>query len=467
MIRIFLTLLLSVVCGLGAAGTAFVAPVAPFGANTKIATSANQFTNAVINATSGTLIVVPVPLVIPAMTNLWKNGVHYFFYPGAGLTSMNGATDGWFDDTDSARTSIVSGAGSFVMSNNVPFANLISPSSYLGVQCDSIWKANTNHTVGVFNHGAGRLVVHAHKELRSEGYDIYINSLGTLIDPDCYASIFADKWFAAEDAIEISNPIETPGQAFFRGTLFEKLTNTTAATSSEFMLLNGHVVVEADTINLNTNAMLQGGNAADGTYPLIDARIITARSDSKVPITSTVGGLLRIRGARIIGPTAVDPIFAAQQIYLEDCEIVSGASATNSIRGSSGVSVEVVGSLKIDKPVHHFIAVNGPTTGLVYTNSYDAANVFVNIGGNSHQALVATNSFTLIPTNSTGLATGKTIRFDVINNQSTGVVVTVVANCKLQGQGHINSTSFSITNSRHANLFITAVGTNRIVTVSP
>jgi len=473
---IFLLLALSLS---GAMGALSPPVLNPQGAATKIiqSVSAAAFTNMILNSAYGDLIIVPPgTYVIPAMTNMARPGVNWFFYPGAQVISMGGSS--WIADgaTASGTTNSIWGHGEFVISNNVPFCTVDTWSpTKIYIECKSIWHADTNHSSELFTHNVGRLTVRAAEFLRHEGYDIYVYDGLWQDAANFFVDISASEWIAAENALEIPGPIDAPGRAVFTGSTFRKLTNTVAATSSEFMLLSGHVVVRAGTINLATNAIIQGTTdaATDGTRPRIEADTIFALSGSP-SFALTIGGV-HIVGARMIGAPNIDPILLnSRNVTLENCEIINGTGSTNCIRAVSALSATVIGALRVSNSgtngVHDFVAVNGgPIIGQPYTNNYAGTNVFWNSGGHTDQVLDATNAMLLVVTNATTLESGKTGRLVMINNKATNMNVAIsAAGLRLFGVGGqlATSTSFTVTNGRTSIVTYERIGTNNTLIVS-
>lgn len=382
--------------------------------NVFTATTIQQFTNAVKTVASGTLIRIDQPGTYhaDAMPNWGRAGTFYFYFaPGVRLTSSGGSQ--WINDTDAPTTIIICGHGEFIQTNNVEAIYLLQPGSYVEWWGKTLWGNNATNAVAMFDHFAGKIIIRMSDLLRVDGYDIYVNTQGDSFDPDCFVDIRATEWVAPENIFEVTTDFSVSGRCYFEGTLARKLKNNVG--SDEFTAFAKNVHARFDTMNLGTNATIKG------THGVLEAREIYSDAGSLVP---SILGTMRIVGARITGPTAVDPVSSGVSgaLNLIDCEIVSGSSATNSIRAASPVTVNAAG-LRIDKPLHDNISISGTITGPPQTNSYAGPNCFINVAGHPQQVLITTNSVHLVWTNAASIS-GKSGSLFLINNGATNHPIT-------------------------------------------
>lgn len=463
---------LLLMAGLSAFGA--ISPgVPPFSAAFKSVRTVQQFTNAVNGADPNDWIVIePGTYYFPSPTlNLSLPHVGYYAHPGVTIVIGDGtAATGNPFGYSAAATNWFFGYADFIISNRTQLVSMSEPGALLYLECNSIWRKGTNMAVGIFEHDGGSLWVKWWDFCRTDPYDIYVNLFGNAVDANMFVRLEGPRWLWGDSMAEVGH-FTTTGNATFIGEYAEQIPFGHVPSGGTFAgsFFGDGSVLRFDTIILGTNGVLSGITAG-GTIPIFDVRQVKSAAAGRFSMFDPVSGMSgRWLNTTFTGPTGFDPLLflSTDTPVLENCRIISGASATNSIRADGAMGVTVVGSLTLDKPVHNFIAVNGDALGFVHTNSYTGTNVFWNVGGHTRQFLDATNAMLLVVTNSAALLSGKVGQLTIVNNKATNMNVAIsAAGLRVLGGPLATAVSFTVTNGRAASVSYGKLGTNNMLTVS-
>ena len=429
--------------------------------------SASQITQGVVTAAAdvvrwfepGTYI-IPTNLISwmrPGITNRFHfNGATvYYGHSSDGVGAPNTPRGLWWDAVGAA-TLIVTGNGTFISSNvhGTPLS-IINAGSKVEFSCNNLIRVNTNLGAPVIYQSDGDITATVFGDIENYGYDGYWyngTGSGTL-------KLKVGRIYCADTGIEyLASPTNWHTIEVDQ---FEK--RPTPHDTPQAMMLADKVHVTAGTVNLHSNAYI--GSSGFFLPPgVLEASEIFCDTNSNQPLL--ILAALRVKGANMVGSMLTNTIRTSDfgQIF-ENCTVSIGPdiSATNFaiVSGSGGAEfVSIVGDLRIPRGrVQDMVSLNGRVIGSQWTNSYAGPTVFVHLGHHTHQVLDATNSATLVLTNTAGLESGKEVFLTVYNNKATNMPLTHPG----AGYRPMNQVQTVVTNGRSLLLHITRIGTNNHV----
>lgn len=445
--------------------------------------TASEITNAVGVLAGATLKwFTPGDYYTPTNNTSWlKPGVTNNFHFDLGVNFAYGHPSddqgdantprGLFWDSGGAGKLVVSGEGSFTSSNIYgSVLSITQPGTTVEFRALNCVRANTNKFHPVIYHEDGEINGIITKDLENYGYDGYwYNGTG-----GGKLRLKVGRIYCADTGIEY---LETPTEwHYIEVDVYEK--RVTPHNLPNAMTLADRVYVKCGIINLHSNGVITGSGFSLEPS-ILEARHIFCDTNSNQPLFYLAP--IRVVGANLVGSMLTNTIMssdlaapASQGMTLENCTIdIPNMPATNYVinSGSGGAEpISIVGTFKIKKGrIDHLVALNGITTGIVWTNIFLTTNVFWNVGHHTHQFLDATNAMLLVVTNSTALESGKRGRLTIVNNKSTNMNVAISAQgLRLFGiSGQLaTSVSFTVTNGRTSVIEYQRVGTNNILTLA-
>lgn len=355
--------------------------------------SALNLTNISTKAPAGSLIIVgPGAYNIPTnMQSLAGRGVDMYFQPGAivshGYASDLTTTSALFDDAlagTGATTNRIMGYGEFHSSNALGGIVIMQEGdSDFYIECKSAWSHGPTSTI---LHGAGSLDFTAFDFARCDSYDVYE---GSSVAPR--KAIFkASRAYAGDSILEVAAGFTNWGDGVFTIGYGEALSGG-GSFGNVALGIADKTIMDIGVLNFKRSAASISGALTNknqtGSGILRNCTIYSLPASTY----STVGRYdrnyateFRMLNCTIYGPTGVDPIeysTAFGKFSMENTRVISGASATNSMRaGETGSRVELIGLNSLDKPNHANITVvnsTNYTTGIAASGLVTASAVTV------------------------------------------------------------------------------------------
>lgn len=378
---------------------------------TNIATLPSIYTNVVYVNATGTVhlptvkaatprnsLIVVGPGTYSNATNLLKDGVDWWFMEGAKVYAPQNALsyNYIFGDQDvGAVTSSIYGRGEFWVTNSAGLGSvliMIEPLSRITFHC----KSSTSYTnCQTITQERGWLDYRAEQETRSYGYDTFV--VGDSTSAPTFTRIYSRNSYADNTILEVASSFPNPGDCVFSGDYAE----ITPGSSGDLngLMMADNVIFDVRNFVFKKTEVITGQYTANpggtGNGVVLNCRIV-AFSNATASIVQRMdvnaGTAITFRGCTIEGPIGRDPIDVTPgtTLTLEDCNIIVGASATNSIRASSSTAVKLAG-VTMNKGLHANITRTGrqstfahlSSTGITNTGAFTNSGT-VDIGGNTY-----------------------------------------------------------------------------------
>lgn len=321
-----------------------------FGANAANATARGTALVAAQSwATAGDLIKVSAADYTIA-SSLGKNGVDWWFAPGAEVTTTTAPTALWSSAANSASYT-VSGEGDFTFAGNTgACVAVFNTGTTIVLNGRSFVTSTASGSLPCILMGDATSVlrVTATHQVKSVPYDALWTVTGDV-------EVRAPLLYGGDNAVETYG-----GRTRVWATRCYS-DNTGAAGGAALKLDGGDVVVTAQEVaNATFTQPTVILSAAQSTLTAtVDARRVTGWVDYN-------GGTARVVGAALDSTaqnTATVDVSGADLLTLQDCDIATHASATNSFTAASARVVNVVGSIKFNKALNNTTLSYGSRAG--------------------------------------------------------------------------------------------------------
>lgn len=284
-----------------------------------------------------------------------------------GTTADSGAPRYLFDDALDglgSRTNRIFGTGEFYITNDQ--GGLLLQQEANSEMFLEYRIARTLGNQSLMQVDAGILTVHQGEYGQSDYYDFLTTTFPKKI------SVYGGKIFAGDSILEFANAFTNMGDCVIQVQYGEVLTNGVGSGTAG-ITIHDNVVIDGGVWNLYRNGTLSTGQTngnATGAKAIVQNAVIRSAPDNTKSTVQRVaagyGTALTLRNSTIEGPTGVDPIDinpTAGIFTLENTRVISGASATNSIRATtSGSRLRLVGANALDKPIHANVTITADVT---------------------------------------------------------------------------------------------------------
>lgn len=285
--------------------------------------------------------------------NLLKDGVNWYFMPGAKITTTANVNGGIWDDggsygTNAAVVCKITGYGEFsngATTGTASVFNITNSSSNVYVECVSMTNASSSVSTLVLTNGISSFTV----------LDSITSNAGSLMDVN-----------GGTHVVKVDKLVGVNGIFMAGGATFDLRFRTFSTTLYAFFqsTTSGTYILVGDTItggtSLGQTITLDGSSGST----FIDVRKITAGTDVVVLATASTAPI-KIADTELVNTkansaAAAIKAFTATVITLKDVDMTMNAAATNCIIPQSANTPTVIlhGYIRSNKPKHASITFN-------------------------------------------------------------------------------------------------------------
>jgi len=311
--------------------------------------------NAQGNASANdTIFVGPGTYIITS--TLGKNGVNWWFAPGATVKRTDSDNTELWSDNGTDMDFVVDGYARFIHNGNegtgIEFTN---SGSNIIMKFLSIETTFNDINTPAIHTSNGTIKIYADDYIKSAGYDAIWNSGNTTLE------VHSSYIYAYENAVEVSGGYETRVHA-------NRIEGNAGSTSGNSGTLNfdggNNIYIYADRITALANdyivlyTLTQNGNHTTNIYAQKIDGYLSLNQNANVNIYDAT-----INSSKSDTSTIV---LSNNNLTLKDVNLITNSSQIKSIESSSSVNISIVGTLTINKPLQSTINI---ITGNVNFNS--------------------------------------------------------------------------------------------------
>lgn len=306
-----------------------------------------------------------------------------------GTTADSGSIRYIFDDSLDglgARTNRVFGSGSFYITNNQGGLVLMTETA-----SELFIEYNIARTLGqqvLLSQDAGALTVVQKEYGQSDGYDFLVTAFPRK------TAVYGGFIYANDSLLEFANSYTNWGDCIIQVKGGRLQDNVLPSTGSAGIAVAEKVLIDGGVWDLSNNGTItssQTNKNYSGAEAIIqNAFIKSAGTNTKSTIqrvNASYATAMTIRNSTIWGPDGVDPITInpmAGFFTLENSRVISGASATNSIRAEVASSrLRLIGANSLDKPIGSNVSLQDSTNVMTSVKAKGLASIdgALNVGG--------------------------------------------------------------------------------------